>query len=82
MYMSTSFASSAACDRVILPAATAAIAPRRARGQWPPHRLWGKSPGKNKSVKGFFPWHDPLSSFFYDPITGRAMGFRLFSIDF
>ncbi len=40
--------------------------------QWPPHPLWGKSPAMpaaKRSVKGFHPWHEPLSSFFYDPVA-------------
>jgi hypothetical protein len=41
------------------------------RWQWPAHRLWGKSPGHNKSIQGFHPWHEPLSSFFRDPLTSH-----------
>jgi hypothetical protein len=39
--------------------------------QWPPHRLWGKSPGHNKTIRGFHPWHEPLSSFFRDPLSSH-----------
>ncbi len=39
--------------------------------QWPPHRLWGKSAGRNKTTRGFNPWHEPLSSFFRDPLASH-----------
>jgi hypothetical protein len=35
----------------------------------PPHRLWGRSPGRNQNIEAWHPWPEPLSSFFYDPLT-------------
>jgi hypothetical protein len=40
--------------------------------QWPPTRLWGHTAGVNQSTRGlFYPWHEPLSSFFRDPLTSH-----------
>jgi hypothetical protein len=40
------------------------------RWPWPPQRLWGKAPGKNHTSADFYyPFHEPLSSFFRDPIS-------------
>jgi hypothetical protein len=37
----------------------------------PPHRLWGRSPGRNQNIEGWHPWPEPLLSFFYDPLTSH-----------
>lgn len=36
----------------------------------PPHRLWGRGPGRNQNTERMWtPWPEPLMSFFYDPLT-------------